>query len=218
MAPKGNVTTRLNPLRLNTINHLRVRRPNQHEQNACVTVMSSMLSMCSPISGDQAGRVITISRGRRATTATATPVFFVKDPLLTLSCCEQTAGPPKATATRVVPPLRRNCASAWTHRYVFISPSYPSIRGHAADVSVSVTEIAREEEEHCQLPPDENVPQGCGTAQEGRCFGLNFAFGVHWHGVSVPFKRNLHMGVLGSHTHLPKASFGVCGCVCVNEC
>ena len=44
MAPKGNVTTRLNPLRLNTINHLRVRRPNQHEQNACVTVMSSMLS------------------------------------------------------------------------------------------------------------------------------------------------------------------------------
>lgn len=46
MAPKGNVTTRLNPLRLNTINHLRVRRPNQHEQNACVTVMSSMLSMC----------------------------------------------------------------------------------------------------------------------------------------------------------------------------
>lgn len=41
---KGNVSTRLNPLRLNTINHLRVRRPNQHEQNACVTVMSTMLS------------------------------------------------------------------------------------------------------------------------------------------------------------------------------
>ncbi|OOQ88272.1 mitochondrial 37S ribosomal protein YmS-T [Penicillium brasilianum] len=44
MSPKGNVTTRLNPLRLNTINHLRVRRPNQNEQNACVTVMSSMLN------------------------------------------------------------------------------------------------------------------------------------------------------------------------------
>ncbi|OQD75258.1 hypothetical protein PENDEC_c008G01806 [Penicillium decumbens] len=44
MAPKGNVSTRLNPLRLNTINHLRVRRPNQHEQNPCVTIMSSMLS------------------------------------------------------------------------------------------------------------------------------------------------------------------------------
>ncbi|KAJ5183344.1 hypothetical protein N7492_000960 [Penicillium capsulatum] len=44
MAPKGNVSTRLNPLRLNTINHLRVRRPNQHEQNPCVTVMSTMLN------------------------------------------------------------------------------------------------------------------------------------------------------------------------------
>lgn len=44
MPPKGNVSTRLNPLRLNTINHLRVRRPNKHEQNPCVTVMSTMLS------------------------------------------------------------------------------------------------------------------------------------------------------------------------------
>ena len=44
MAPKGNISTRLNPLRLNTINHLRVRRPNQNEQNPCVTVMSTMLS------------------------------------------------------------------------------------------------------------------------------------------------------------------------------
>jgi hypothetical protein len=48
MAGKGNVSTRLNPLRLNTINHLRVRRPNQHEQNPCVTVMSSMLSTYTP--------------------------------------------------------------------------------------------------------------------------------------------------------------------------
>ncbi|KAL2868864.1 mitochondrial 37S ribosomal protein mS37 [Aspergillus lucknowensis] len=37
-------STRLNPLRLNTIPHLRVRRPNQNEQNACATIMSSMLS------------------------------------------------------------------------------------------------------------------------------------------------------------------------------
>ncbi|CAG7923616.1 unnamed protein product [Penicillium olsonii] len=44
MAPKGSLSTRMNPLRLNTINHLRVRRPNQHEQNPCVTVMSSMLN------------------------------------------------------------------------------------------------------------------------------------------------------------------------------
>lgn len=45
MAPKGAISTRLNPIRLNTINHLRVRRPNQFEQNPCVTVMTSMLSM-----------------------------------------------------------------------------------------------------------------------------------------------------------------------------
>ncbi|CAI7584628.1 unnamed protein product [Penicillium palitans] len=44
MAPKGSISTRLNPMRLNTINHLRVRRPNQNEQNPCVVVMSSMLN------------------------------------------------------------------------------------------------------------------------------------------------------------------------------
>jgi hypothetical protein len=48
MAPKGSLSTRLNPMRLNTINHLRVRRPNQNEQNPCVVVMSSMLSMFAP--------------------------------------------------------------------------------------------------------------------------------------------------------------------------
>ncbi|KXG53605.1 Ribosomal protein MRP10, mitochondrial [Penicillium griseofulvum] len=45
MAPKGSLSTRLNPMRLNTINHLRVRRPNQNEQNPCVVVMSSMLNV-----------------------------------------------------------------------------------------------------------------------------------------------------------------------------
>ncbi|KAJ5328308.1 hypothetical protein N7541_001556 [Penicillium brevicompactum] len=44
MAPKGSMSTRLNPLRLNSINHLRIRRPNQNEANSCVTVMSSMLN------------------------------------------------------------------------------------------------------------------------------------------------------------------------------
>ncbi|KAF9885768.1 hypothetical protein FE257_012350 [Aspergillus nanangensis] len=42
--PVKGATTRLNPIRLQTIPHLRIRRPNQHEQNPCVTVMSSMLS------------------------------------------------------------------------------------------------------------------------------------------------------------------------------
>ncbi|KAA8648532.1 hypothetical protein EYZ11_008817 [Aspergillus tanneri] len=43
MPPKG-ATTRLNPVRLQTIPHLRIRHPNKHEQNTCVAVMSSMLS------------------------------------------------------------------------------------------------------------------------------------------------------------------------------
>lgn len=35
-------------------------------------------------------------------------------------------------------------------------------------------EIARKEEEHRQLPPYENVPQGRWTSQEGRCPWLNY--------------------------------------------
>ncbi|KAE8352950.1 hypothetical protein BDV28DRAFT_118437 [Aspergillus coremiiformis] len=43
MPPKG-ATTRLNPVRLQTIPHLRIRRPNRNEQNPCVAVMATMLS------------------------------------------------------------------------------------------------------------------------------------------------------------------------------
>ncbi|RAL17244.1 mitochondrial 37S ribosomal protein mS37 [Aspergillus homomorphus CBS 101889] len=42
MPPKA--STRLTPVRLQTINHLRVRRPNKHQGNPCVAIMSSMLS------------------------------------------------------------------------------------------------------------------------------------------------------------------------------
>ncbi|KAL3470580.1 hypothetical protein BJX99DRAFT_264121 [Aspergillus californicus] len=44
MPVKAPPSTRINPVRLNTINHLRVRRPNQTERSACTAVMSSMLS------------------------------------------------------------------------------------------------------------------------------------------------------------------------------
>ena len=45
MPGKGG-STQLNPVRLQTIPHLRVRRPNQgNEKNPCVVVMSSVLSM-----------------------------------------------------------------------------------------------------------------------------------------------------------------------------
>ena len=42
--PAKGASTRLNPVRLQTIQHLRVRRPNQQQQNSCATIMSSMLS------------------------------------------------------------------------------------------------------------------------------------------------------------------------------
>lgn len=45
--------------------------------------------------------------------------------------------------------------------------------GLTSRFSRTCTEITREEEEHCQLPLDENVPQGGRTPQEGRCPGLN---------------------------------------------
>ncbi|RAO74079.1 uncharacterized protein BHQ10_010091 [Talaromyces amestolkiae] len=42
--PAKGASTRLNPVRLQTIQHLRVRRPNQQQQNSCATIMSSMLN------------------------------------------------------------------------------------------------------------------------------------------------------------------------------
>ncbi|PYH93903.1 37S ribosomal protein Mrp10, mitochondrial [Aspergillus ellipticus CBS 707.79] len=42
--PAKAATTRLNPIRLQSINQLRVKHPNKHESSPCVAVMSSMLS------------------------------------------------------------------------------------------------------------------------------------------------------------------------------
>jgi hypothetical protein len=44
------------------------------------------------------------------------------------------------------------------------------------------TESQGAEEEHGQLPPHENVPQGCRSSQEGRCPRLNYSLRdiVHW--------------------------------------
>lgn len=47
MPPKG-ASTKLNPVRLQTIPHLRIRHPNKNEGNPCVAVMSSMLSTSEP--------------------------------------------------------------------------------------------------------------------------------------------------------------------------
>lgn len=55
----------------------------------------------------------------------------------------------------------------------------------SADDILSI-EIPGEEEEHRQLPPDENVPEGRGSAEEGRCAGLN--------AISTPVPRYFSTG------------------------
>lgn len=81
---------------------------------------------------------------------------------------------------RAVPPSRRNCASAWTHRYVLPYLFFCIVRESPTNNPSHDTEIAREEEEHRQLPPDENVSQGRGPTEEGRRSGLNFVSRVDW--------------------------------------
>ncbi|RJE18866.1 hypothetical protein PHISCL_08801 [Aspergillus sclerotialis] len=43
MPPKG-ASTRLNPIRLQTVERLRIRRPNKTDKNPCETAMSAMLN------------------------------------------------------------------------------------------------------------------------------------------------------------------------------
>ncbi|KAL4918282.1 hypothetical protein BDW62DRAFT_66802 [Aspergillus aurantiobrunneus] len=54
--PPKNVSTRLNPVRLNSITHLRVRQPNTNELTPCSAVMSAMLN-CWASSGPKEGCV-----------------------------------------------------------------------------------------------------------------------------------------------------------------
>ncbi|RMJ28869.1 hypothetical protein PHISP_00208 [Aspergillus sp. HF37] len=44
MPPKGSASTRLSPVRLQTVSHIKVRRPNRQEKNPCEVIMSSMLN------------------------------------------------------------------------------------------------------------------------------------------------------------------------------
>lgn len=50
----------------------------------------------------------------------------------------------------------------------------PIFNVSGANQLLSPTETPREEEEHRQLPLDENVPQGRRPTEEGRCPGLNY--------------------------------------------
>ena len=56
------------------------------------------------------------------------------------------------------------------------------------------TEIQGAKEEHRQLPPHENVPQGCRSSQEGRCSGLKYSLRDIVHRGS---RSELSIGVLG---------------------
>lgn len=47
MPPKG-VSTRIKPVRLQSIDRLKIKRPNKHEQTPCQTAMSAVLSKLGP--------------------------------------------------------------------------------------------------------------------------------------------------------------------------
>jgi hypothetical protein len=55
----------------------------------------------------------------------------------------------------------------------FHRPSKSSLEDLPLTSNLHKLEITGKEEEHRQLPPDENVPQGRWPAQEGWCSGLN---------------------------------------------
>lgn len=61
-------------------------------------------------------------------------------------------------------------------------------------------EISGEEEKHRQLPPDENVPQGRGAAEEGRRAGLNAVLIFAW--------TIWHLTVVWNHFTMFIGSFG----------
>lgn len=118
--------------------------------------------------------------------------------LLTILRCKQTAGLLPDTARKAALLSRLNCGSAWMHRYVII----PSRSFHIVDISNELLphiEIQGAEEEHRQLPPHENVPQGCWPAEEGRCSRLKCF--LHWIVIVYPdlaAEASCPPGVLGS--------------------
>ncbi|KAL1971877.1 hypothetical protein VTN31DRAFT_1965 [Thermomyces dupontii] len=63
--PAKGASTRLNPVRLQTIQHLRVRRPNQNQQHPCTAIMSSMLN-CWASSGINAEGCATLEQSLKS--------------------------------------------------------------------------------------------------------------------------------------------------------
>jgi hypothetical protein len=57
-------------------------------------------------------------------------------------------------------------------------PPFFSYCRHPSNELLPHIEIQGAEEEHRQLPPHENVPQGCWPAEEGRCSRLKCS--LHW--------------------------------------
>lgn len=156
-------------MRLNTINHLRVRRPNQNEQNPCVVVMSSMLSMfCSSF---VARLTLSISRCHLESRNRE----FVTDNISFRTDCWASAGYGAEGCAALETQLRK-CMDAPV-RY-----NPPPFFSFIVDIPLTSflphIEIQGAEEEHCQLPPHENVPQGCWPPEEGRCSRLKYS--LHW--------------------------------------
>lgn len=162
-------------MRLNTINHLRVRRPNQNEQNPCVTVMSSMLSMypsaqsialyCCPSTSRPSTRDAVYFESHSSERLANNVVFQID--------CWASAGYGAEGCAALEAQLRK-CMDAPVRLELpyLVLDAFLTIHSHNA-------EIQGAEEEHRQLPPHENVPQGRWPAQEGRCPWLKCSL-QHW--------------------------------------
>ncbi|KAL1957416.1 hypothetical protein VTO42DRAFT_5984 [Malbranchea cinnamomea] len=54
MPPRG-ASTRLKPMRLQTIDNLRIKRPNKNEPNPCITALSAVLNCWASAAGKSGG-------------------------------------------------------------------------------------------------------------------------------------------------------------------
>ncbi|KAI9043346.1 mitochondrial 37S ribosomal mS37 domain-containing protein [Aspergillus affinis] len=144
MPPKG-ASTKLNPVRLQTIPHLRIRHPNKNEGNPCMTVMSSMLS-CWASSGYTSEGCLALEQQLRQ---------CMDAPVRVLLRIESIYSNPRPIPRALLPKFRSTDEQMLT-------------RSSSDD-----TEKEELRHKHYQLPPHENVPQGCWTEEEELDVGLS---------------------------------------------
>lgn len=106
MAPKGAPTT-INPIRLQTVTRLKIKRPDKQEPNPCLGPMSAMLSL-SPI-------------------ASPSELHLSFHFCVRLPSHSQAAGHPPATVSLAAQASNKHFANAWMRPKPPQNPRAPSI-------------------------------------------------------------------------------------------